>query len=81
MKIEVIKDLTVACSDGIIRYSKPGEIVSVYHVNGRRLLYARMAKWIGREIFDPIWDPPAAMKAAIPQLDKMVRGAMNKGAA
>jgi len=81
MKIKVIQPLTVACSDGVIRDCKPGDLVSVYHINGRRLLYRNMATWIASETFDPFWDPPAFMKEAAPQKDKMVRGAMNKGAA
>ena len=81
MKIKVTRDLTVACSDGVIRDCRPGDLISVYHHNGRRLLYRRMAVWLGAEPFDPAWDPPEFMKLAVPQRDKMVRGAMNKGAA
>jgi len=81
MKLKVIQNLTVACSDGEIKDCVPGDLVSVYHQNGRRLLYRRMAMWIGREPFDPAWDPPDFMKLSVPQHDKMMRGAMNKGAA
>jgi hypothetical protein len=81
MKINVIRNLTIACSDGAVRYCKPGDVISVFHVNGRRLLYSRMASWVARETFDPIWDPPEIMKAAVPQQDKMMRGMLNKGAA
>ena len=84
MKIRITRDLMVACTDGVVRTCKPGDAVSVYHLNGRRLLYRRMALWIGSEACDPQWDPPPhmkEMKALIPQHDKMIRGAMNKGAA
>jgi hypothetical protein len=81
MKIRINQNLQVACTDGQIRDCKPGDIVSVYHVNGRRLLYRRMAVWLGSEACDPLWDPPQFMKAAVPQHDKMVRNATNKGAA
>jgi hypothetical protein len=78
MKIKAVRDLIVACSDGAVRTCKPGDVISVYHVNGRRLLYSRMALWLEREPFDAAWDPPEAFKMAVPQQDKMVRGAMNK---
>lgn len=81
MKIKVIQPLSVACTDGAVRYCRPGEVVSVYHTNGRRLLYARLAQWISRDTFDPAWDVPEFMKAAKPQHDKMLRSATNKGAA
>lgn len=81
MKIKLQRNLTVACTDGVLRECKPGDVVSVYHASGRNLLYRRLAVWVGREPFDPLWDPPALMKAVAPERDKMMRGAMNKGAA
>jgi hypothetical protein len=81
MKIKMNQPLTVACTDGIVRNCVPGDVVSVYHLNGRRLLYRRLADWICIEPLDPIWDPPAHLKMAVPRHDKMARGAMNKGAA
>ena len=81
MKLKITQPLTVACSDSTVRDCKPGDVVSVYHANGRRLLYRRMALWVGSEPFDPAWDPPPIFKMAVPQHDKMMRGVNNKGAA
>lgn len=81
MKIRAMKELMAACSDGVVRDCKPGDVISVFHATGRRLLYRRMALWVGSEPFDVLWDPPASMKEARPQRDKMLRGMMNKGVA
>lgn len=81
MKIRLLNDLTVPCTDGVLRECRAGDIVSTYHLTGRRLLYRRLAVWIAAESCDPAWNPPEFMKAVKPQHDKMMRGALNKGAA
>lgn len=79
MKIQMTADLIVALKDGSLPVMhKAGEILSVYHRIGRRLLYARQAKWIEREEGDPDWTPIENFRVAAPSHDKMVRGSTNK---
>ena len=78
MKIVLQQDVMVATKDGRCDIRKAGEIVSVFHRMGRRLLYNRAAKWVGAEEGDPFWMPVPMMRAAIPERDKMIRSALNK---
>jgi hypothetical protein len=78
MKIQILRDVTVADSTGKVVPRKAGEIVSVYHAHGHRLITHRFALWVDRESFDPYWEPIPMYRAAIPQQDKMMRKAHNK---
>jgi hypothetical protein len=81
MRIEMQCSLIVPTKDGQCIEHKPGAVISVYHRVGRRLIMAHSAKWVSPEPGDPAWTPVPFLRAAIPQRDKMSRGAYNKGAA
>ncbi len=75
MKIQILRDVTVADSTGHVAPRKAGEIVSVRHAHGHRMITWRHALWVSREDFDPFWEPIPMYRAAIPQVDKMMHKA------
>jgi hypothetical protein len=81
MKIHIIKEVTVTEKTGRVRECKVGDTASVYHVQGRRLIYGNFARWIGMEPSDPFWEPVPYLRAILPKHDTMIRKALNKGAA
>ena len=79
MKIILKRDIVVALKNGRTpEMHKAGEVLSVYHNIGRRLLLGQSAKWIEREDGDPFWVPIPQLRAGVPQQDKMLRQATNK---
>lgn len=78
MKIQILRAVTISDRTGTVAERKPGEIVSVYHAQGHRLITHRIALWVSAESCDPFWDPIPLYRAAIPQTDKMLRKAHNK---
>jgi hypothetical protein len=82
LKIQILRDVSVVDRDGRNLPRKAGEVVSVYHAQGHRLITHRFALWVAREDSDPYWDPIPMYRAAIPQRDKMIHKAQtNKGGA
>jgi len=79
LKIQMLRDVNVVDRDGRNLPRKPGDIVSVYHMQGHRLITHRFALWVAREEFDPHWDPIPMYRAAVPKVDKMIhKAAVNK---
>lgn len=69
MKIQLLKALVVPLKDGSIPVQhKAGEILSVYHRTGRRLIYSLQAKWVSGEEGDPLWTPVVFLRVQ-PQVE------------